>query len=142
VHEPRPPTADLLTKALGDADAGRLDEAIQSTDALLRTDPLDADAQFVRGVAELQRGNATAAIDSLRRALYVDPGFALAAFKLGRAYDAIDDPRAAKRAYRQALQTLAPGHERQRRLAPDIDLADIAAACSARLTAIGKPTNS
>lgn len=133
--EPRASTADLLAKALGDADAGRLDDAIEQTDALLRVDPLDADAQFVRGIAELQRGNAGAAIDSFRRALYVDPGFALAAFKLGRAYDATDDHGAARRAYRQALQTLAPGHERQCRLAPDIDLADIAAACSARLTA-------
>jgi chemotaxis protein methyltransferase CheR len=125
-----------LQDAVAAADAGRLDEAVAATREILAADPLNADAHFIRGVIELGRGNAAAAADSLRRALYVDQGFALAAFKLGRAHDALGDELAALRAYRQALETLAPGHERQERLATHIDLADVAAACSARVASL------
>jgi chemotaxis protein methyltransferase CheR len=126
-----------MASALAAANAGRLGDAIAATERLLAADPLDADAHFVGGIAHLGSGDARAAATSLRRALYVDPSFALAAFQLGRAYDALDDEPAARRAYLQALQALAPGHERQQRLAADIDLADVAAACGARLAALG-----
>jgi chemotaxis protein methyltransferase CheR len=126
-----------MTAALAAADAGRMDEAVAATQRVLDADPLDADAHFVRGVAELGRGEAAAAAGSLRRALYVDPSFALAAFQLGRAYDALDDAPAARRAYLQALRTLAPGHERHERLVGGVDLGDVAAACGARLAALG-----
>jgi chemotaxis protein methyltransferase CheR len=122
--------------ALAAADAGRLDDAIAATERVLAADPLDADAHFMGGIAHLGRGDARTAAASLRRALYVDPSFALAAFQLGRAYDALDDGPAARRAYLQALRTLAPGHDRQQRLVADIDLADVAAACGARLAAL------
>ena len=116
-RRPRPPTATTpLAAALAAADAGRLDDAIAATERALAADPLDADAHFIRGVAQLGSGDAAAAAASLRRALYVDPGFALAAFQLGRAYDLLGDEPAARRAYLQALRTLAPDHERQRRL--------------------------
>jgi tetratricopeptide (TPR) repeat protein len=124
---------DAMAAALLAANAGRLEEAIAATEQVLAADPLDADAHFVGGVAHLGRGDAGSAAESLRRALYVDPAFALAAFQLGRAYDALDDEPAARRAYQQALRTLAPGHDRQQRLAADVDLADVAAACGARL---------
>ncbi|HZV75872.1 MAG TPA: CheR family methyltransferase [Conexibacter sp.] len=125
-----------MATALAAADAGRLDDAIAVTERVLAADPLDADAHFVRGIAHLGSGDAATAAGSLRRALYVDPGFALAAFQLGRAYDALGDEPAARRAYLQALRTLAPGHDRQQRLVADIDLADVAAACGARLAAL------
>lgn len=125
-----------LRAALAAADAGRIDEAIAASGRVLESDPLDADARFIAGIAQLGSGDAASAAQELRRALYVDPGFALAAFQLARAYDALGDRSAAARAYRQTLRTLAPGHERQQRLAPDLDLADIAAACGARLAAL------
>jgi chemotaxis protein methyltransferase CheR len=128
--------ASAMAAALAAANAGRLDDAIAATERVLAADPLDADAHFVGGIAQLGRGDARAAAASLRRALYVDPTFALAAFQLGRAYDALEDAPAARRAYLQALHTLAPDHERQQRLAADIDLADVAAACGARLAVL------
>jgi len=127
-----------LAAALAAADAGRIDEALGETERALAADPLDADAHYVRGVAQLGSGDAAAAAASLRRALYVDPAFALAAFQLGRAHDQLGDRQAARRAYEQALRTLAPGHERQRRLVADVDLADVAAACGARLAALAQ----
>ncbi|MFL5817381.1 MAG: CheR family methyltransferase [Conexibacter sp.] len=127
-----------LAAALVAADAGRMDEALAATERALTADPLDADAHYIRGVAQLGRADGPAATESLRRALYVDPGFALAAFQLGRAYDLLGDEPAARRAYEQALRTLSPDHERQRRLVADADLGDVASACGARLAALSR----
>ena len=69
-------------------------------------DPLDADAHFVRGLAELGLGHPAAAVSSLRRALYVDPAFGLAAFTARTRYEERGDGAAAARAYEQALRTL------------------------------------
>jgi chemotaxis protein methyltransferase CheR len=130
---------DVLRDALAAADAGRLDDAIAASARVLAADPLDADAHFITGVAQLGAGDAASAAEQLRRALYVDPAFALAAFQLARAHDALGDAPAAARAYRRTLRTLAPGHERQQRLAAELDLADVAAACGARLAALEVP---
>jgi chemotaxis protein methyltransferase CheR len=99
-------------------------------------DALDADASFLRGVRELEGGDAPAAIGSLRRALYVDPTFGLAAFTLGRAHEAAGDTAAAKRAYEQALRTLDLADERHDHLLEQVDLGDVATACRARLTVL------
>jgi chemotaxis protein methyltransferase CheR len=87
---------------------------------------------FRRGLEELERAEPAAAVTSLRRALYADPGFGLAAFKLGGAHEALGDVPAAMRAYRQALRVLDP-HERHEPFLEQIDLADVAAAARARL---------
>jgi chemotaxis protein methyltransferase CheR len=99
-------------------------------------DPLDVEAHFVQGVAELARGDAAAAVASLRRALYLDPLFGLAAFKLGRAHEALGQPDAARRAYSRALKALAPDDPRSRALAENVSLADVAQACHARISAL------
>jgi Tfp pilus assembly protein PilF len=125
-----------LQAALTAADAGRLGEAVAAVERVLASDPLDADAHFVRGVAKLGQGEAATAVEALRRALYLDPGFGFAAFQLARAYDELGQTVAARRAYQQALRVLAPDHDRQRRLAGDVDLADVAAACGARISAL------
>jgi chemotaxis protein methyltransferase CheR len=87
---------------------------------------------FQRGLEELERNEPAAAVKSLRRALYAEPGFGLAAFKLGGAHEALGDVTAAVRAYRQALRALDP-HERHEPFLGQIDLADVAAAARARL---------
>jgi tetratricopeptide (TPR) repeat protein len=124
---------ERLAAALGAANAGRTVEALEHAAALLESDALDADAYFVRGLVELEADDATAAAGSLRRALYVDPTFALAAFTLGRAHDARGDDLAACRAYEQALRTLDPDDDRHELLLQQVDLGDVAAACRARL---------
>jgi Tfp pilus assembly protein PilF len=124
---------DLLERALRAADTGRSEEALSLVAKLLRQDALNADAYFVRGMVELDEGDARAAVQSFRRALYVDPQFGLAAFKLGVAYDAVGDRQAGQRTFEQALRTLAPEEGRHERLLAQVDLGDIAAACRARL---------
>ena len=91
-----------------------------------------AAGDFQRGLEELERDEPAAAVTSLRRALYAEPGFGLAAFKLGGAHEALGDVPAAVRAYRQALRALDP-HERHEPFLEQIDLADVATAARARL---------
>jgi chemotaxis protein methyltransferase CheR len=133
---------ERLTAALDAANAERMSEALDHAAVLLESDALDADAYFVRGLVEIQADDASAAAASLRRALYVDPTFALAAFTLGRAHDALGDDAAARRAYEQALRTLDPEDDRHELLLQQVDLGDIAAACRARLGALGRAVRS
>jgi tetratricopeptide (TPR) repeat protein len=132
---PAPPTPPSLAHALAAADAGDLPETIALTSEILAADTLDADAHFVLGLAELASGAPAAAVSSLRRALYLDPAFGLAAFKLGRAWDALGDDRAARRAYARALDALQSGAQSHADMLGHVDLADVADACRARLLA-------
>jgi chemotaxis protein methyltransferase CheR len=125
-----------LAAALEAANLGHLDTTLELTERLLEEDPLDANAYFVRGLAELGVGDPASAADSLRRALYVDPAFGLAAFQLGRAHEGRGDGAAAVRAYEQALRTLAPGDALHDAILDQVDLGDVAAACAIRLKAL------
>ena len=101
--------------------------------SLLADRPLDADAHFIHGLVALEAGDPAGAAAALRRALCTNSRFTLAAFALGRAYDALGDAPAARRAYEQALRTLDPQDQKQDRLLQQIDIGDVAAACRARL---------
>jgi chemotaxis protein methyltransferase CheR len=100
-------------------------------------EPKDPDGHFLRGLEELESGDASAAVASLRRALFADPGFSLAAFTLGRAHEATGDVDAARRAYGQALRTLdAPGDGRSADPLGVVETEEIVAAATARLAAL------
>jgi chemotaxis protein methyltransferase CheR len=124
---------ERLSAALDAADQGRRDRADAELSALLAQDPMDAEAQFVHGLVALEAGDPRGAAAALRRALYADSTFALAAFTLGRAYDALGDGGAARRSYRQALHYLDPDDQRADLMLKHVGIADIAAACRARL---------
>jgi chemotaxis protein methyltransferase CheR len=128
------PVADReIAAALAAANQGSLEDTLAVTERILHDDPLDANAYFVRGLAELGVGDPDSAAESLRRALYVDPAFGLAAFQLGRAHEGRGDRAAAARAYEQALHTLVPGDGRHDAILDQVDLGDVAAACAMRL---------
>jgi chemotaxis methyl-accepting protein methylase len=99
-------------------------------------DPVAVETRFLRAITELEAGDALAAAGSLRHVLYLDPTFGLAAFALGRAHEAIGDPSAARRAYQQALRTIDMTDERHDHLLEQVDLADVATACRARLATL------
>jgi chemotaxis protein methyltransferase CheR len=130
------PVAELpvLAGALEAANEGSLSDAVHITERMLESDPLDADAYFVRGLAELGLGETDAAVVSLRRALYVDPTFGLAAFKLAGAQELRGDRAAAARAYEQALHTLDPDDIRHEAILDQVNVADVAVACGLSLT--------
>jgi chemotaxis protein methyltransferase CheR len=130
---PPAPREQRLAAALDAADHGDRGAARALVASLLAVNPLDADAHFIHGLVILESGDPAAAVVSLRRALFADARFALAAFTLGRAYDALGDTAAARRAYKQALHTLDPDDNRHEQLLQQVDIADIGAACRAWL---------
>ncbi|MBA4106103.1 MAG: hypothetical protein C0485_10115 [Pirellula sp.] len=66
-------------------------------------DSADADAQYQRGLAALQRGDAAVALGPLRAAIKLDPQHLLAHLQLGDALLALNQPAAATEIYRQAM---------------------------------------
>jgi chemotaxis protein methyltransferase CheR len=108
------------------------DEVIAHTSQLLAEDPLNAEAHFHRGLAQLERGDPAAAVGSLRRALSIDSEFGLAAFTLGSAHEALGERSAARRAYERALRTLSPD-ARHQQLLGEIDLRHVTTAARDRL---------
>lgn len=133
---PEQPRRADLRDALRDADAGRLEAAIAGADRVIGADPLNAAAYFVRATAELASGASGAAVHSLRSALYVEPHFGLAAFKLGRAYEALGDRGSARRAYERALRTLDADQAAPVGLADAVEVSEVAAACALRVRAL------
>jgi chemotaxis protein methyltransferase CheR len=132
-HSDRRPTPADAMKA---ADGGELDLAVQIAQGVLEEDPLDSQAHFIRGVAELARNDARAAVEPLRRALYIDPNFSLAAFKLACAHDALGELGPARRAYERTQRTLDHRASEQRTRSEELDLLDMASACHTRLKAL------
>ena len=127
-------------EAMKAADRGELDLAARIAQQVLAEDPLDSQAHFIRGVAELAREDARAALEPLRRALYIDPNFSLAVFKLASAHDALGEAGPARRAYERTLRTLDHRAAEQTARADQLDLLDMAAACHTRLKALaGEP---
>ena len=144
----------VLERAVGDlprrpAQAKRSDPALvrrprAARPAVLESPPphgieeavMDPDSHYQRGLAELESGDAPAAVSSLRRVLYLDPGFELAAFALGRAHEQAGEPVAARRRYEQALRMLGEQAAPGERLAGPIDAATVIDACEARLFAL------
>ncbi len=131
---PSPAREQRLAAALDAAGKGDRDGAMALVEALLGENALDADAHFVDGLVALEAGRPAEAAAALRRALFTDPRFGLAAFTLGRAYDVLGDAPAARRSYQLALRTLDPADDRHRQMLQQVDIGDIAAACRARLS--------
>lgn len=138
--EPERSGASGIRAALAAADAGRMTAAIELIGSVLAIDPLNAEAQFVRGLAELRAGDAQAATASLRRALYVRPNFWQAAFKLGRAQELEGDRAAAAQAYKRVLRTLDRGDAEPTSALDPVAPADVAAACRLRLRVLADHT--
>jgi chemotaxis protein methyltransferase CheR len=124
---------ERLAAALGAADKGDRDRALAQVALLLADNPLDADAHFIQGLVALEAGEPARAAAALRRALFTDAAFALAAFTLGRAYDALGEAAAARRAYERVLRTLDPEDHSHDLILQQVHVGDIAAACRVRL---------
>jgi chemotaxis protein methyltransferase CheR len=137
--QPQATREQRLAAALDAAGKGDGDAAMALVGSLLGENALDADAHFVDGLVALEAGRPEQAAAALRRALFADSRFALAAFTLGRAYDALGDAPAALRSYQLALRTLDPADDRHRQMLQQVDIGDIAAACRVRLSRAADP---
>jgi chemotaxis protein methyltransferase CheR len=125
-----------VARALAAANDGRLGEAIALTARVLEAEPLNADAHFVRGLAELGAGDPAGAVTSLRRALYARPDFVLAAFRLAGALERCGQPVAAVSAYKQTLSMFDGLGKTGALLMEHVATSDVAAACRLRLRVI------
>ncbi|MEO9174855.1 MAG: tetratricopeptide repeat protein [Gaiellales bacterium] len=99
-------------------------------------DAMDPQTHYRHGLAELESGDPSAAVSSLRRVLYLDPESELASFALGRAHEKAGEPQAARRRYEQTLRML-----RSRPVSADArtsptDAATVIDACVARVAAL------
>jgi chemotaxis protein methyltransferase CheR len=131
--EPPPSHQERLTAALDAAGRGDTDTALSRLASMIADNPLDSDAHFVEGLVALKVDRPAEAAAALRRALCADASFGLAAFTLGRAYDALGDKPAALRSYGVALRTLDLADDRHSRLLQQVGIGDMRAACRARL---------
>jgi chemotaxis protein methyltransferase CheR len=134
-RQPPPPAREQrLAAALDAAGDGDREGALAQVRSLLGENALDAEAHFVDGLVRLGVGRPAEAAAALRRALFADPSFGLAAFTLGRAYDELGDTLAARRSYQLALRTLDPADDRHRQMLQQVGIGDITAACRLRLS--------
>ena len=126
-------SGEALERAMRLADAGELGLALEVLGDSANVHTMDPAVRFLEGTLRLACGDAQGAVAALRAALYADPSFALAAFQLGRAHDALGDPGAARKAYQRALLSIDPADSRHETLMGTMDLADVARACEVRL---------
>lgn len=107
---PAPPedgaTRDPLRQARALADAGALELARAAIEKLVAAAKLDPEAHYLHAVILQELGQDTGAEQALRRALYLDPGFALAHHALGQLALRGGRPAPAQRHFRHALAAL------------------------------------
>jgi chemotaxis protein methyltransferase CheR len=96
----------------------------------------DAHASFEAGLQALSDGDVVTAVEALRRALYLDPGFAVAALQLARAYELLGDLGSAERAYARTLRLTEDADDLSARVYDRVGAGDVAAACRARLAVL------
>jgi chemotaxis protein methyltransferase CheR len=88
------------------ANEGRLAEAVEWCDKAIAADKLNPAHYYLLGAIQQEQGHGEAAQRSLKRALYLDPGFVLAHFALGNGELLQGRPREAERHFRNALAML------------------------------------
>lgn len=80
---PELPVQTILQRARALADQGKLDDAQRLCEAALVEDRLNLEAHILMGAIYQEKGEVPAALEALRRAIYLDPHSAPAHFLLG-----------------------------------------------------------
>jgi len=108
-----PTVAEAFALALQYHQAGKLNQAEQLYQQILRVDPRHADSHHLLGVLAYQRGQYPPAITSIRQALTLNPWAAVYHANLGVAQEASGQMEAALASFQQALRldsNSAPAH--------------------------------
>lgn len=95
-------------KAMDYANEGRLAEAAECCCAAISADKTDPNPHYLLAVIQQEQGYCDQAVQSLKRALYLQPSFVLAHFALGNLCSAIGRPRDARRHFKNVLELLLP----------------------------------
>jgi chemotaxis protein methyltransferase CheR len=104
-----PPAIALSVRTL--ANQGRLAEALASCDEAIAADKLDPGLHYLRATILQELNREGDAIASLKRALYLDPDFALAHFALGNLAIRQGEVRRARRCFENVLALLTARQE-------------------------------
>lgn len=106
---------DLAARlTLGNVQAlmGNVDEAREAYSAALAREPLCVEARLYLALAAMQAKQLDEARTELTRALFLEPTLAIGHYLLGQVHERRDEPEAARRAYRNAVQQRrAPHHD-------------------------------
>lgn len=102
-------TGTLAQAARDCANQGRLDEAVAWCREAIAADKLNPAGYYLLATVQQEQGQNDAAVQSLQRALYLDPGFVLAHFALGNLCRSQGRQREAQRHFDNA-QTLLRTH--------------------------------
>ena len=135
----RPPAAAARQAAepVGPHAEGRGD-AVGAAEARVQAAPLEAAAHLELGMLLLDAGAAERALDSLRRAVFLDAGSALGHFGLGRAWQRLGDPGRARAAFAHARRLLASVPD-DAPLAAGLQVGDVRHAIDAQLGLASPP---
>ena len=91
---------------------GNIDEARDVYAAVLAMEPLCVEARLYLSMAEMQAGEGAEARKELTRALFLEPTLAIGHYLLGQVSEDLQEPEAARRAYRNAVNLRrSPPHE-------------------------------
>ncbi|GGA41647.1 protein-glutamate O-methyltransferase [Dyella nitratireducens] len=90
------------------ANEGKLTEAAACCEAVIAANKTDPIPQYLLAIIQQEQGRYEQAVQSLKRALYLDHSFVLAHFALGNLYSLMGRPRDARRHFRNALELLLP----------------------------------
>jgi len=116
---------------------GRLDLAEEAASALEGADAFNPDAQFVKATVAERRGAHDEAAAAFRRALYLDPSFALAHFGQAQSCERCGDLRRAAAGYQAAARNLVAEPERYDGYLESLRVSALAAACAAKAQTLG-----
>jgi len=93
-----------LEQAISLHEAGRLDEAEAAYRTILRASPRHPEALHLTGVIHHQRGDHTAALQSINAAILAKPGVALFHFNFGNVLTALEEAETAAAAFKEAVR--------------------------------------
>src|SRR4029077_10356273 len=94
------------TEARAAADTGRYDEARDACFRALETDPMNADAHYLLATTYIEDQQNASALESLRKAIYLDSRFALALYDFAHELRRIGEVAASDRALNASLIAL------------------------------------
>ena len=105
VQRPKPPATDLAS-IVEFANRGDWENASRHCQAILATDSFNAAAHYFYALVLQSSGAAAEGEQELRRAIYLDRGFALAHYQLGLMRKSARDQSGSIKAFRNALDAL------------------------------------
>ena len=104
--EPATPATPPALEVRALADRGELDKALAMCEKALAADKLEPELHYLRAVILQERNQLDDAMDSLRRALYLDPDLFIAHFAMGNLLLRQGNLQAAKRCFANVLGLL------------------------------------